>query len=145
MTGRRGLLALGAGAGIAALAGFVGYPRGFDGETLDPEQAHRAATAGTVALIDIRRPDEWALTGVGEGAHPLDMLRPDFDAALARIVGNDRAASVALVCARGVRSAGLAARLHRAGHTRIIDVPEGMLGSSAGPGWIARGLPVRPG
>ncbi len=145
MIGRRGFVLLSAGAGIAALAGFVGYSRGFDGETLDPEQAHRAATAGMVALIDIRRPDEWALTGIGEGAHPLDMLRPDFDAALARIVGNDRAAPVALICARGVRSARLAARLQRAGFTRIIDVPEGMLGSAAGPGWIARGLPVRPG
>jgi rhodanese-related sulfurtransferase len=145
MTARRRILVLGAGAGIAALAGLAVFPGGFDGQTLTPDQAHSAAVAGTLTLIDIRRPDEWALTGVGEGATPLDMRDPGFEAALARIVGNDLAAPVALICARGVRSARLAARLQRAGHTRIIDVPEGMLGSGAGPGWIARGLPVRPG
>ncbi|MGQ0564702.1 MAG: rhodanese-like domain-containing protein [Gemmobacter sp.] len=143
--GRRGLLVLGAGAGIAALAGSFVLPRGYGGETLDPPAAHRAALARTITLVDIRRPDEWAQTGIGEGAHPLDMRRQDFDEALARLVGNDRAAPVALICARGVRSARLASRLTRAGHARIIDIPEGMLGSGNGPGWIARGLPVRPG
>lgn len=33
-------------------------------------------------------------------------------------------------------------RLRAAGFTQIIDVPEGMLGSGAGPGWLKRGLPV---
>jgi len=32
--------------------------------------------------------------------------------------------------------------LEKAGFTRIVDIPEGMLGSSAGPGWLARDLPV---
>jgi hypothetical protein len=36
----------------------------------------------------------------------------------------------------------MAARMEAAGFTRILDVPEGMVGSAAGPGWIARGLPV---
>jgi len=143
MPGRRGFLLVGAGAGIAALAAFVS--RRFDGETLDAERACRAANGGTLTLIDIRRPDEWALTGVGRGAQPLDMLNPDFDESLARLIGADRTAPIALICARGVRSARLACRLARAGYTRIIDVPEGMPASAAGPGRIARGSPVRPG
>jgi hypothetical protein len=32
--------------------------------------------------------------------------------------------------------------LENAGFTNIIDVPEGMMGSRAGPGWLKRGLPV---
>lgn len=110
--------------------------------TLSVADAHRAALDGAVLLIDIRRPDEWALTGVGEGAVPLDMRREDFIDALLELVAQDRARSIALICARGVRSRHLGAKLARAGFTRIIDVPEGMLGSGAGPGWIKHGLPV---
>ena len=32
--------------------------------------------------------------------------------------------------------------LREAGFTNIIDVPEGMLGSGAGPGWLKSGLPL---
>ena len=46
------------------------------------------------------------------------------------------------MCARGVRSRRLTARLTEAGFTNIIDVPEGMLGSSAGPGWLKNDLPT---
>ena len=28
------------------------------------------------------------------------------------------------------------------GFSKVINIPEGMLGSSDGPGWIARGLPL---
>ena len=113
-----------------------------DGTTLTAPEAHAAALAGDIILIDIRRPDEWAVTGSGEGAHRLDMRRDDFEVALAALTGGNTDAPVALICARGVRSARVANRLAEAGFTRIIDVPEGMLGSAAGPGWIRRGLPV---
>ncbi|WP_299610258.1 rhodanese-like domain-containing protein [uncultured Tateyamaria sp.] len=114
---------------------------GVDG-TLSTPDAHVAALSGDVLLIDIRRPDEWQRTGVGEGAVPLDMRRDDFtDALLARMDGRTDTA-VALICARGVRSRGLTRRLTGAGFTNIIDVPEGMLGSGAGPGWLKRGLPT---
>ncbi len=112
---------------------------------LSPEVAHQAALDGRILLIDIRRPDEWALTGVGEGAHPLDMRRPDFIAALEQIAGGQVLdLPIALICARGVRSRMLGAHLEEAGFTQILDVPEGMLGSGAGPGWLGRGLPVTP-
>lgn len=112
------------------------------GTALSPPDVHRAALAGDVVLIDIRRPDEWRRTGLGEGAIPIDMRRPDFEEALGLHTQGDRARPVALICARGVRSRHLSERLLAAGYTRIIDVPEGMLGSGAGPGWLRRDLPL---
>lgn len=112
------------------------------GETLSVTAAYQAAEANEVLLIDIRRPDEWTKTGVGEGAHPVDMRRDDFVASLDRLTGGDRSAPIALICARGVRSKSLSKALREAGYERIIDVPEGMLGSFSGPGWLKTGLPV---
>ena len=112
------------------------------GGQIDAPTAHARAGAGEILLIDIRRPDEWATTGSGEGAVRLDMRRADFIAELDRLSGGDTSRPVALICARGVRSARLTNRLLEAGYANIIDVPEGMLGSSAGPGWLKRGLPV---
>ncbi|GFE50477.1 hypothetical protein So717_22300 [Roseobacter cerasinus] len=143
---RRGLLALG-GIGVVTAGAFAA--RWFNiwadtgGNALSAPDAHAAAVAGDILLVDIRRPDEWARTGVGEGAVPLDMRRDDFVEALLSEVQRDTNRPVALICARGVRSRHLSARLLDAGFTRIIDVPEGMLGSGAGPGWVKRGLPVQ--
>ncbi|WP_267167675.1 rhodanese-like domain-containing protein [Sulfitobacter sp. F26169L] len=109
--------------------------------TLSVQDAHTAARAGEITLIDIRRPDEWARTGVGEGAIPIDMRDPEFTEILLKTIP-DKDAPVALICARGVRTRWLAKRLAGAGFTNIIDVPEGMLGSGAGQGWLAAGLPV---
>jgi len=111
-------------------------------DTLSVSDAYRAAQAQDIFLVDIRRADEWARTGIGEGAVPIDMRRPDFTAALDRLTKGDRSAPIALICARGVRSRYLSAALSEAGFTHIIDVPEGMLGSFAGPGWLKTGLPV---
>lgn len=116
---------------------------GYAGLSLNVREAHQQAVAGDITLIDIRRPDEWALTGIGEGAHPIDMRRDDFTEALVTLVP-DRAAPIALICARGVRSARMANRMSREGFSNIIDVPEGMLGSAAGPGWLASDLPTLP-
>ncbi|MEX0368285.1 MAG: rhodanese-like domain-containing protein [Ruegeria sp.] len=110
--------------------------------TLSAPDVHAAALNGAVLLVDIRRPDEWERTGVGEGAVPLDMRRDDFTEALLGHTQGRNDAPVALICARGVRSRGLTQRLTKAGFSQIIDVPEGMLGSGAGPGWVKRGLPV---
>jgi rhodanese-related sulfurtransferase len=41
-----------------------------------------------------------------------------------------------------VRSSRLSRTLRDAGYSNVIDVPEGMLGSYAGPGWLERGLPL---
>ncbi|MEM8849933.1 MAG: rhodanese-like domain-containing protein [Pseudomonadota bacterium] len=152
---RRGLLIGGAAtlgvAGIAMVA--VGARDGylfaalsptdrFSGDELSPPDVLAAVQAGEVLLVDIRRPDEWERTGIAEGAAPLDMRRDDFLPALEALVEGDVTRPIALICARGVRSDRLSARLTASGFTRIIDVPEGMMGSPAGPGWIARGLPL---
>ncbi|TYB87698.1 rhodanese-like domain-containing protein [Oceaniovalibus sp. ACAM 378] len=114
----------------------------FAGETLSAPEAYRMATEGEITMIDIRRPDEWVKTGSPAGAARMDLRRDDFIAALSETVNGNRDAPIALICARGVRSARLGNLLRDAGFTRIIDVPEGMLGSAAGPGWLARDLPV---
>ena len=141
---RRTLLAGGCVAVVAAAGigwGVTARDR-FGGAVMDPAAVHRAATSGEVLLLDIRRPEEWDRTGVPEGGRPLDMRRDDFVAAVDALTGGDRTTPVALICAGGVRSDRTGARLAEAGFTNVIDVSEGMLGSAAGPGWLARGLPV---
>lgn len=143
----RRAIVMGGGAILAVGALGGGYHawtmrRPFRGDTLSPEEAHALAVAGDMFLIDIRRPDEWQATGVGEGAFPLDMRRDDFVARLREITSDAPSRPVALICARGVRSSQLTTRLKAAGMDNLLDVPEGMVGSRAGPGWIARGLPV---
>ena len=143
---RRGFGLLGA---VALVGGAVFAARWFNvtaeagGEgTLTTPDAYQAVLSEGVVLVDIRRPDEWSHTGIGEGAVPLDMRRPDFiDVLLVQTKGRTDM-PVALICARGVRSRVMNERLSAAGFTNIIDVPEGMLGSGAGPGWLKRGLPT---
>lgn len=141
---RRTLLLSGAAA-VAALGGagaLMARRDRFAGDEIAPPALLEALRAEEIVLIDIRRPDEWDETGIAEGAVPLDMRRDDFVTALSEVTGGATDRPVALICARGVRSDRMSARLAAAGFTRIVDVPEGMLGSSAGPGWLARDLPV---
>lgn len=113
-----------------------------DGQ-LNVEVAFTLANAGDIYLIDIRRPDEWERTGIAEPAIPLDMRRKDFEAVLTDVIAKGGDKPVALICARGVRSFHMDKRLRKGGFTNIVDVPEGMLGSGAGPGYIKAGLPLR--
>lgn len=143
LTRRRFILVGGAATSVTMLGGIAWATRDvFEGTEMAPPELLNAVRANEVMLIDIRRPDEWDKTGIAEGARPLDMRRDDFVAALAEMTNGNLDLPVALICARGVRSDRTSARLAAAGFTRIIDVPEGMLGSSAGPGWLERGLPV---
>lgn len=132
--------------GLTALVGgSLAYPLvfpAFGGTTLDAPAAFDKLSSGEILLIDIRRPDEWAATGTAKGAARLDLRRKDFIADLDQIAGGDRARPIALICARGVRSARTAKLLTENGFSNIIDIPEGMLGGNGGPGWIARGLPM---
>lgn len=141
---RRKLLS--GGAATVALIGLGGYaylelgPSSAQSEMTPPEVLE-AVRSGRVLLVDIRRPDEWSDTGIAEGAVPIDLRRDDFaDAVLAARATNDQ--PVALICARGVRSRRMTVLLDEAGVEPIIDIPEGMLGSLAGPGWLKRDLPV---
>ncbi|MEM6310580.1 MAG: rhodanese-like domain-containing protein [Pseudomonadota bacterium] len=141
---RRGIilgLAAAGGAGLFA-SRWYNVSAQVTGTALSVQDAHAQANSGEVVLVDIRRPDEWARTGIGEGALPIDMRREDFTDALLQATAGRTDARVALICARGVRSRKMTERLTAAGFTQIIDVPEGMLGSGAGPGWLRAKLPV---
>lgn len=138
----RRLVLVGAAAGISAVALANWFNiSAREGDGMNANAAYLAAKEGRITLIDIRRPDEWAATGIGLGAIPLDMRDPEFIQKLRALVP-DTAAPIALICARGVRSRHMAGRLVEAGFINIIDVPEGMMGSGAGPGWLGAGLPV---
>lgn len=143
--GRRGVL-IGAAGAVAGLgifgARWFNVNAAVTGTALSVGDAHEQARRGDILLVDIRRPDEWSATGIGEGAVPLDMRRPDFIDALLKATNGATDTPVALICARGVRSRYLSDALREAGFGQIIDVPEGMLGSGAGPGWLKAGLPV---
>ncbi len=141
---RRWLLLAGATAvaGGLAVREYRLIPPDYDGGSLTVDEAHKQALSGKIILVDIRTPREWRATGIGDGAHPVDMRRDDFAETVAHLAAGDRGAPIALICARGVRSARMSKFLTEAGFTNIIDVPEGMLGSAAGPGWVRAGLPV---
>jgi rhodanese-related sulfurtransferase len=137
--------ALAASACLLALAG----PAAAQGalELAAPE-AHRRASAGEITLIDIRRPDEWRQTGVAKNATRINMLHPGgadgFVKAVLESVRGDRNAPIALICRTGNRTAQVQKFLSGQGFGNVYHVPEGMVGSKAGPGWISRGLPVDP-
>lgn len=139
----RRLVILGGAAACLGGGAFAFWPRpASSGNLMTPVEAQEAAARGDLLLVDIRRPDEWARTGIAEHAVAIDMRRRDFLQALAAARTSD-AQPVAIICAAGVRSKHMSRALREAGLTDIVDIPEGMTGSSAGPGWVARGLPVR--
>ncbi|WP_424970855.1 rhodanese-like domain-containing protein [Dinoroseobacter sp. S76] len=143
MVSRRSCLILGGLTLVSGAAAFgtVYLARADTARVLSPPEALEAALSGEILLVDIRRPDEWDATGMPQGSIGIDMRRDDFlEAVLAARA--TPAQPVAVICMRGVRSARVTRMFEAAGITSIIDVPEGMLGSLAGPGWLKRGLPV---
>lgn len=104
--------------------------------TLSPAEAHAKAESGEVLLIDVRRPDEWAVTGLPEFGHGITMGSPDFLNELKALGANENT-PIALICAGGVRSAKVQQNLLQAGFQTVYNVIEGM------NGWLARGLPVQ--
>lgn len=109
---------------------------------ISPEQAHRLAAGKQAILVDIRRPDEWADTGVGQHAVRIDMEDPQFLAKLDAVMGNDRTRPVALICRAANRTRVVQKALIQRGYTQVLNVEGGMSGNDADKGWIARGLPV---
>ena len=105
--------------------------------------AHKLASSNVIKLIDIRRPSEWRQTGVGQSAHKISMHQSGFVERIHALVGGDRSQPIALICARGNRSAWMKAQLNSLGYTNVTNVSEGMLGSQAGPGWLKRNLPTK--
>lgn len=116
--------------------------------TLSAPEAYERARAGELTLIDIRRPDEWRQTGVAEGALRINMVHPQgvpgFIRQVGAELGDKRDTPIALICRTGNRTTHMQKALQEAGYTNVYHIPEGMVGSRAGPGWIARGLPIEP-
>lgn len=106
-----------------------------------PEAAQKV-TSGDIILLDIRTHEEWAETGLAEGAWPVSMHTPEFARQLQALLtrfGPDR---IGLICATGGRTAYVTSILEKNGITGVVDVSEGMFGNGTNEGWIARGLPV---
>ncbi len=116
------------------------------GPAVAAPDAWAQAQAGQLTLIDIRRPDEWKQTGVARGALEINMLHPQGEQGFVKQVeaevGGNKNAPIALICRTGNRTTQMQQVLADAGFTRVVNIREGMLGSSAGPGWVARGLPT---
>lgn len=100
--------------------------------------------AGEVALVDVRTPQEWAQSGIAEGAVPIAMQDPELGDKLAALLEDDPTKPIALICATGVRSQAVADAMLRHGFTNVYNVKGGMFGSIHGPGWIKSDLPVVP-
>lgn len=115
---------------------------GGPGNVIRADAAYNAWAEGSLTIIDIRRPDEWAQSGTPKGAVRLDLRRPDFLHALSDAMNGQLTTPIAVICATGVRSRRLAAQLQELGLKQVFDISEGMFGGDGGPGWIARGLPL---
>lgn len=137
---------------LAAIAAFLTFSIGAcardAGPTLSAPDAYTQAQAGKLTLIDVRRPDEWRKTGVAAGALRINMLHPQGEAGfvsqVSAEVGGNKDAPIGLICRTGNRTTHVQRVLREAGFTHVYNIKEGMAGSSAGPGWVARGLPVEP-
>ena len=118
------------------------------GPTMAAPDAYAQAQAGKLTLIDVRTPDEWRKTGVAQGALRIDMTNVQGEAGFVRQVdaalGGNKHLPVGLIGLAGNRSANAQKVLRESGFTHVYNIKEGMLGGSAGPGWIARQLPVEP-
>jgi rhodanese-related sulfurtransferase len=141
--------AIGAGLGAGSPA-MAGHPveksaNAVPVTNMSADAAYKAVQAGEIFLIDIRRPDEWEGTQVGEGAIGLDMRDEGFVPTLIALRQANPEKPIALICATGMRSGYVTNALANQGFPGLVDISEGMLGSDAGPGWLDRGLPTYPG
>ena len=123
---------------------FVGTSANADVVKMTPDVVREAALAGELVLIDIRRPEEWAQTGVPDVALLLDMSSRDFLTKLTQIRLQSPDIPLAFTCRSGNRSGYLVGELEKLGFSGLIDVVGGMGGSRADKGWAKRGLPIRP-
>lgn len=132
----------------SALAGFAALSLSSlpvfaqQGDIWTVAEVNAALEKGEVVLVDVRRPEEWAQTGVAQGAWPLDMTSGDFTQKLfkARELADGR--PVALICRTANRTGFLMSQIRKAGLTGFVDTVGGMAGKGANKGWIESGLPT---
>jgi rhodanese-related sulfurtransferase len=110
--------------------------------SLSVREAHEAAKAGKLVLVDIRTPEEWTDTGVPEGAIKLDMTGSAFEVRLAALKLDHPGKPIALICRTGNRTSTLQKTLVGRGWTNLVDVRGGLLGNPRNKGWLSENLPV---
>ncbi len=114
--------------------------------TMAAVDAWHIVERGEVVLVDIRQPEEWAQTGMARNAIGISMVHPDgqqgFLRDLVTASGGRLDAPIVLICRTGNRTSQVRQALESIGFTNVSHIPEGMIGSRAGPGWIASDLPV---
>lgn len=128
------------------LLGFVGLigTRPAKAQTpvlITPREAFEGAKAGTLTLMDIRSPTEWADTGVPQGAIRLDAETAGFEVRLAGLRLDNPGKRIALIDRTGGLSASVRQKLAGRGWRDLVAVRGGMLGQD---GWLAEKLPVEP-
>ena len=111
-------------------------------EIWSAEMAAEALQQDLIRMIDVRSRPEWADTGIAAGAWPISLHEDRFPERLFAAREQAEGRPVALICATGGRSGSVMRSLRKAGYSGFVDVSEGMLGSAAGPGWIAAGHPI---
>ena len=141
---RRRVLTGGISAGAVALS-LTSLPVWAAETVIKAPDAYVAAKAGNIILVDIRTPQEWAETGIAEGAIALDMTEKSFVESLVNLRSTHPEKPIALICRTGNRSGYVFDALNKQGFPNLMDVSEGMAGGRNGKGWIPRGLPIYAG
>jgi len=99
---------------------------------LQPTDAQALIEGGSVEVLDVRTPDEYA-DGHLAGATLIDIYEPDF---ATRIAGLDRTKTYVVYCRSGNRSGQAVALMAGQGFSAVNDVDGGIVA------WQAAGLPV---
>ena len=140
-----GASALGLGLATPLMAQQASSPQTAPFYSITATEAHDMAATGEIILVDIRTPEEWAETGIGEGAIALDMRTDQFVPDLVKLRRANPDTPIAMICRTGNRSQFVVSALAGQGFPGLVDVAEGMVGGRRGKGWIPTGLPVYPG
>ena len=103
-------------------------------------EVHERVEAGTILLVDVRTPREWAQTGIAQGASGIVLQDPEFLTKLETLTGGAKDTPVAFICRSGARSGKATQMAMQAGYTHVYNVPHGTMTPG---GWISSGLPVQ--
>lgn len=107
--------------------------------TLSAREAFEAAQAKRILLVDIRGAQEWADTGLPQGAVPLDVDAPAFEVRIAGLRLDNPGKRIVLIDRTGAQAVAVAQRLGGRGWRDLAAVRGGVLGPG---GWLAEKLPV---
>ncbi len=125
-----------------SLAIVIAAPMAAETQIMSAPDAFAAVSQGNMVLIDIRSPEEWAETGVAQGAVTLTMHNKEFPKQISTLLNTQKDKTIGLICATGGRTNYVVSFLAKSGFPDVVDVSEGMMGNKRGAGWIARGLPL---